>query len=78
MKEATGELNTTVVVVLSIGVLATFFFSYLWPIIKHNFDSNANCSKAICNCEKNVRDSNDGFCLCNIKGGPEFKCTYKG
>ena len=48
MKEATGELNATVVVMLAIGVLMAFFYYTLWPLIKINFVSNSQCSKAIC------------------------------
>lgn len=78
MKQALGELNTTVIVVLSVGVLAAFFFSYLWPIINNNFQSNSSCSKATCDCSENVRNQNDGYCLCNINGSENFRCVYKG
>lgn len=78
MKEATGELNTTVIVAISIGVLAAFFFSYLWPIIKGNYQSNSQCNKAICNCAEDVRDENRGYCVCHIGDSEEFLCVYKG
>lgn len=78
MKEVQGELNTALIVLISVGVLAAFFFSYLWPIIKQNYQSNSQCSKATCNCSKEIRDANDGYCLCHIGEGAEFTCVYKG
>ena len=77
MKEATGELNMAVVVAISIGVLATFFFTVLWPQIKHNFQSQADCNRATCNCSKQVRNGHNGKCWCTI-GDNEFACVYKG
>ncbi len=79
MKEATGELNSTIIVVVSIGVLATFFFSYLWPSIKHNFEKESQCNKASCDCSSKVREQNEGYCLCTLNnGGESFRCVYKG
>jgi len=76
MKEATSELNSTVVVVLAIGVLIAFFYYTLWPIIKGNFDENAKCSEAIC---ETVDGDGDGFVECHSKGKAEtFECIYKG
>lgn len=77
MKEATGELNATVVVVMAVGTLMAFFYYTLWPIIKSNFDSNSQCSKAICEkCDTGKCD----FVTCHLKDEPdrEFKCVYKG
>lgn len=48
MKEATGELNMTVVTIVLIGVIMTFFTTF-WPTIKgkiqgtwNNIDKNTN------------------------------------
>lgn len=90
MKEATGELNTTVFVVISIGVLSTFFFTVLWPMLKNNFKQETGCKAAVCNCndksENGVvgRFKRDGieYCTCTIKkdDGTEqqIECVYKG
>lgn len=82
MKEVQGDLNTTLIVAVSVGVLMTFFFYTLWPMLHHNFQSQSNCSKAKCDCSKETRASNDGYCLCNTKDKDgrviEFKCVYKG
>ena len=57
MKEATGELNMAVIVAISIGILAAFFFGFLWPMINDNFQKTAQCNKAVCNCSDEVRES---------------------
>ena len=33
MKEATGELNTTVIVVIIVSMLVDFFYFTIWPAI---------------------------------------------
>ena len=78
MKQATGELNMSVIVVLIVAGLSTFFFSVLWPMIKSNVRNNANCDEAICPRE-NLRA--DGRLVdCYVKGHPDQKlvCTWKG
>ena len=76
MKEATGELNATVVVVLAIGVLIAFFYYTLWPLISGNFDETTKCSEAIC---ETVDNDNDGYVKCHIKGSKkDFQCVFKG
>ena len=34
MKEATGELNMTVVTVVAIAAVGAFFYAIIWPSIK--------------------------------------------
>ncbi len=85
MKEATGELNATVVVMSAIAVLIAFFYYTLWPVLRVNFEKNSQCSKAICEpCEP---DSNGKktckFVTCYPKGQNHtaengFQCVYKG
>ena len=83
MKEATGELNTTVIVVISVAILSAFFFGVLWPILKGNFDRQTGCKAAICNCNEENRVVENGieYCKCTIKKNKrivEIKCAYKG
>ena len=83
MKEATQDLNMTMVVVISVGVLLTFFFYYLWPILNDNFRAESQCSKAACNCSEDARVVRDGveYCTdCRIDGNPMdgMECLYKG
>ena len=82
MKEATGELNATVVVMSAIAVLIAFFYYTLWPIIKSNFQRNSQCSKAICEpCKADTNgEKNCDFVVCHPKNDPTntFTCVYKG
>jgi hypothetical protein len=56
MKEATGELNMTVVTVVAIAAVAAFFYAFVWPAIKNNIARNTHCANAICDstCSKGV------------------------
>ena len=76
MKETTGELNATVIVILAVGVLIAFFYYTIWPILRTNFQRNSQCSKAICEpCPDNKCD----FVTCHMKNSTEeFECVYKG
>lgn len=64
----------------------TFFFSYLWPMIKHNYQSNTDCNKANCNCNNNpeygevgrITENGIDYCTCQIDNGQKFTCVYKG
>ncbi len=80
MKEATGELNMAVIVTISIGILAAFFFSYLWPIINNNFQRTAQCNKAICDCKDIVQINDIDYCTCWQEGNEnqKFNCIFKG
>lgn len=40
MKEATGELNMTVITVVAIAAVAAFFYALVWPIIQKNLARN--------------------------------------
>ncbi len=60
MKEATGELNMTVVTVVAIAAVAAFFYAFVWPSIKTNILNSTKCSS--------VTD-----CSCT---GKTCKCTY--
>ena len=46
MKEATGELNTTVIVVIIVAMLVAFFYFTIWPALKNNMNQNSACAKA--------------------------------
>ena len=80
MKEATGELNATLVVVITIGLLSTFFFTVIWPLLKNNLHANTSCSDAVCEkCENGV-SCRDVQCSYTDKQGREhtIRCPYKG
>lgn len=87
MKEATGELNMTVIVVTIVAMLSFFFFTILWPNIKANFAKNTKCDEAICECPE--RDNSTGKCIVpesgyvtckyvDSSGEHDIICAWKG
>ena len=36
MKEATGELNMTVITVVAISAIAALFYAFVWPMVQTN------------------------------------------
>lgn len=75
MKEATGELNMTIVVVIAVASLSLFFYTVIWPMIRNNLVSNTKCSDAICESAPN----DDGTVNCYYKNKSEsFTCVWKG
>ncbi len=40
MKEATGELNMTVITVVAIAAIAAIFYAFVWPGIKKSIANN--------------------------------------
>lgn len=59
MKEATGELNMTVVTVVAIAAIAAFFYAFVWPSIKSSITSSTRCADAIC-----PQSCDTGSCEC--------------
>ena len=49
MKEATGELNMTVITVVAIAAIGAFFYAFVWPALKNNIQNSQKCANAICN-----------------------------
>ena len=72
MKEASGELNLTVIVVVIVALLSIFFFSFILPSIQNNFAKNTRCDEAICPCPE--RDNNGN---CVVPEGGQVTCTYR-
>lgn len=52
MKEATGELNMTVVTVVAIAAVGAFFYAFVWPNIKSTIQASTYCSMAVCTDEE--------------------------
>ena len=42
MKEASGELNMTVITIVAIGAIAAFFGTVLWPNIRNSINKQWN------------------------------------
>lgn len=78
MKEATGELNMSVVVISSVAILVAFFYTVLWPMLDDNQKSQMNCSKAVC--EKKA--DRNGMVKCKYKdkdgSSHDITCKFKG
>ena len=78
MKEATGELNATVFVVIAVASLVVFFYTQIWPAIKGNMNENTACSRAICASTPNADGTVDCYVMeKGIKSEP-FTCAWKG
>ena len=66
MKEATGELNMTVVTVVAIAAVGAFFYAFVWPAIQNGL--KVNTCKNICPGETVKYSLNDkGACVCKDK-----------
>ena len=61
MKEATGELNMTVITVVAIAAVAAFFYAFVWPNIKSTINRNQLCSNVM---------------SCTSCDGKTCTCTY--
>ena len=48
MKEATGELNMTVIAVVAIAAVGAFFTIVIWPRIKNSLSNSTDCANAVC------------------------------
>lgn len=46
MKEATGELNMTVITVVAIAAVAAFFYAFVWPSIQASLILTTACNSA--------------------------------
>ena len=46
MKEATGELNMTVITIVAIAALVAFFYLVIWPVIQTGMTLQSACSAA--------------------------------
>ena len=63
MKEATGELSTTVIAVVAIAGIAALFSTLLLPYLTSSIQAKMYCSDAICeSCDKTEKTC---------------KCTYQ-
>ncbi|MBQ4031108.1 MAG: hypothetical protein II625_05070 [Bacilli bacterium] len=82
MKEATGELNMTVITVVAIAAVAALFTFFLLPRIRANITLSSACANL--NSKGNYGDSNAGVNNDNTSTGSvectNFECTveYQG
>lgn len=78
MKEATGELNGSVIVFTAVALLTAFFFMFLWPVIRQGMEEDANCANAVC--ENAFNEHGMSYCY-NPEEDPGFtvfECPFRG
>ncbi|MBR6133530.1 MAG: hypothetical protein IKQ29_02305 [Bacilli bacterium] len=76
MREATGELNTSVIVFIAVALLAAFFFMVIWPIIRKDMNVQSSCANAICDVGYNSNYMVD--CYSPGDKSRVFQCPFKG
>ena len=82
MREATGELNMTMVVVTLVAVLVAFFYGVLWPLAKRSLAYTQNCNNVVC--DLNSYDRSKGTVSCQYYDkdgnatGKQVTCPWKG
>lgn len=78
MKEATGELNMTVITVVAIAAVGLLFTVFVWPTIQSNLALSTACSQVnnrgnYDSKESGVTDVNaDGYIKCT-----NYNCTAR-
>ena len=75
MKEATGELNMTVVTVVAIAAIGALFTVFLWPRIRANIILSTACSNVNANGDYDEDNGDGNFVHCE-----RWNCTanYQG
>lgn len=78
MKEATGELNMTVVTIVAISALVAFFYLVIWPVVQTGMALTSACSSA--GGAAMTIDNDDGSKITCTKNtapsGNNATCTY--
>lgn len=79
MKEATGELNMTVVTVVAIAAVAAFFYAFVWPGIKSSIEANTYCAMAQCGTCKDNGTQRECDCTATKDDGTTWtgKCKFQ-
>ena len=75
MKEATGELNMTVITVVAIAAIAAFFTMLVWPSVKNSMMASTICANGH-NYSQGV-STEDGYVSCGpLSANNDFSCQY--
>lgn len=82
MKEATGELNMTVITVIAIAAVGTLFYAFVWPIIQKTIvqktcDSYGQYYTATKSTEyvAGSDKTSKWTCVCDTKKGAPSSCS---
>ena len=77
MREATGELNVTLIVVIAIAGLSMVFFTIIWPTMKEDMTKKSRCSDAIC--DNGYNSNKMAWCYSpSDSGKTPFECPFRG
>jgi hypothetical protein len=79
MKEATGELAGSVIVVAAVAVLTAFFFTIIWPMVRTGMEDRATCANAVCDIGYN--ENGMAWCYSPSDTGDDkdfYECPFKG
>ncbi len=72
MKEATGELNMTVITVVAIAAVAAFFYAFVWPSIQSSLALTTACNSVDSNGDYNNENSDDNGASCS-----GYTCSFQ-
>ena len=75
MKEATGELNMTVITVVAIGAVAAFFYAFIWPSIKTTIQAQSICANGH-NYTVGTNGQTDYVSCGSLDSQGKYTCTY--
>lgn len=81
MRQATGELNATVIIFSAVALLTAVFFMIVWPLVKEGFYESASCSNAVCDNGYLPGGAHEGMTTCyNPQDDAKelFYCPYRG
>ncbi len=70
MKEATGELNMTVITVVAIAAVAAFFYAFVWPSIQASLILTTACNST------DASGNYEGEGVKCSKNSGAIECTY--
>lgn len=77
MKQATGDMNATVIVLTAVALLSAVFFMVIWPMLREGMQKGARCSDAICDVGYN--ENGMAYCYNPQDNAKElFECPYRG
>lgn len=75
MKEATGELNMTVIAVVAIAAVGAFFYAFIWPRIKSTVSSQSICSNGQ-NYVAGTTGTKDYVKCGSVNANGQYSCEY--
>ncbi len=81
MKEATGELNATVIIFSAVALLTVVFFMVVWPLVKEGFYESASCANALCDngyIPFSEPDGGKAYCTSPYDSSEIFTCPFRG